>query len=59
MTRRPARATQAEMTRAYRAAQKLGPHVAVDFLPDGTIRLLQATPQTRESGEHGKNPWDE
>lgn len=59
MSRRPARCTQADMTRAFRAAEKLGPHVAVDILKDGTIRLVQAVPPSSESVKHDANPWDE
>jgi hypothetical protein len=41
MSRRPARFTQADLDRALRAAEKAGPDVAVDILPDGTIRLTR------------------
>lgn len=37
MTQRPARFTQPEIRRAIRAAKKEG--MAVDILPDGTIRI--------------------
>jgi hypothetical protein len=36
MSRRPARCTQADISRAIKAA---GPGMAVDILPDGTIRI--------------------
>ncbi len=43
------RATQADIARALRAAEKTGLNVAVDILPDGTIRLIpmngRLTPQ--------------
>lgn len=39
MSRRPAKFTQADLNRAWAVAQKYGPDVAVDILPDGTIRL--------------------
>jgi hypothetical protein len=39
MGRRHARVTQADLNRAWAVAQKAGPDVAVDILPDGTIRL--------------------
>jgi hypothetical protein len=39
VTRRPARFTQADLDRALKAAEKAGADVAVDILPDGTIRL--------------------
>lgn len=38
MSRRPARCTQADMQRAAKVAQKTG--MAMDVLPDGTIRLI-------------------
>jgi hypothetical protein len=39
MSRRPARYTQADIRRAMQAAQALGVSVAIEILPDGTIRL--------------------
>ena len=39
MSRRPARCTQADIGRAIRAAAKAGAQMAVEILPDGTIRL--------------------
>lgn len=41
MSRTAARFTQADLARALRAAQKAGPDMAVDILPDGTIRLTR------------------
>lgn len=43
MSKRPARATQAEMERALRAAAALsadGRHYALEVSPDGTLRLV-------------------
>lgn len=39
MSRRAARFTQADLTRAWAVAQKAGPDVIVDISPDGTISL--------------------
>ena len=39
MSRRPARCTEADISRALKAAERLGPHWAVEILRDGTIRL--------------------
>lgn len=41
MSRRPARCTKADIRRALEAAQAAGVDVAVEILPDGTIRLVQ------------------
>jgi len=44
MSRRPARCTQADISRAVKAA---GPGMCVDILPDGTIRIAPyAAPAT-------------
>jgi hypothetical protein len=51
MSRRPARCTQADIKRAIKAAEAAGAHMAVDILPDGTIRLTPTTPKTSESSE--------
>jgi len=40
MSRRPARFTEAEARRAAKVAKAEG--MAVEFLPDGTIRLIHA-----------------
>jgi hypothetical protein len=42
MSRRPARATQADIARAVRAA---GPDRVVEVAPDGTIRIVPRDPQ--------------
>jgi hypothetical protein len=40
MSRRPARCTQADIRRAIEAAKQAGASMAVEILPDGTIRLM-------------------
>jgi hypothetical protein len=40
MSRRPARYTQADIRRAIEASKKAGAQMAVELLPDGTIRLV-------------------
>lgn len=40
MTRRPIRATRAEIRRAVEAAKEAGVQMAVEILPNGTIRLI-------------------
>jgi hypothetical protein len=42
MSRRPARFTQADFFRAVRAVQRAGGGMAVEALPDGTIRAVPA-----------------
>lgn len=39
MSRRPSRCTQADIRRALEAAKASGECLAVEILPDGTIRL--------------------
>lgn len=39
MPRSPARATQADIARAIRAAAQVGSKMSIEVLPDGTIRL--------------------
>lgn len=41
MSRAATRFTQADVVRALKAAEKAGADVAVDILPDGTIRLTR------------------
>lgn len=55
MGRRPARVTQADLTRAIRAVTQAGADMVVEVLPDGTIRISRPTahaggiaPQTPE-----------
>ena len=42
MSRRPARFTQADVVRAIKAAEQAAKPMAIDILPDGTIRLTPA-----------------
>lgn len=49
MSRRPARVTQADISRALRAASQVGANVAVDILPDGTIRIIPAEAVTEQN----------
>ena len=44
MSRRPAKVTQADIARALRAAQQVGPNWFVEIARDGTIRILQGDP---------------
>lgn len=58
MSRRPARVTQADIRRAIAAAKQAGANMAVDILPDGTIRLvpvaeIQAKEKPRFQGAVG------
>lgn len=39
MSNRAARFTQADIARAIRAIEQTGAHMAVELLPDGTIRI--------------------
>lgn len=41
MSRRPARFTQADVARAWRAALSVDPKSSVEILPDGRIRIMQ------------------
>jgi hypothetical protein len=42
MSRRAARCTQADIHRAIKAVEQAGARMAVEILPDGTIRLSPA-----------------
>jgi hypothetical protein len=46
MSRRPARATQADIRRAVQAARQAGAQMVVEITPDGTIRLTPADQNT-------------
>lgn len=46
MSRRPARCTEADIGRAIKAAGKAGKPMAVEILPDGTIRITPAVDRT-------------
>jgi hypothetical protein len=52
MSRRPPRFQQADVTRALRAAQKVGGNWAVEIAPDGTIRMVPAEPVARQARTH-------
>jgi len=54
MSRRPARATRAEIRRALEAAREAGIDVIVDILPNGTIRLCRK--QETEPPDIGLSP---
>jgi hypothetical protein len=49
MSRTPARFTQADVSRALRAAQSAGPTWQVEILHDGTIRLTQGQPSPQST----------
>jgi hypothetical protein len=42
MSRRPARATQADIRRAVEAARQAGANMVIEITTDGTIRLVPA-----------------
>lgn len=42
MPRTPARATQADISRAIKAAKHAGENAVVEVAPDGTIRIVPA-----------------
>ena len=48
MANRPAKNTQAEIARALRAVKQCGLEMAVEILPDGTIRLVPADAPARQ-----------
>lgn len=56
MSRRVARATQADIGRAIKAAEKAGAHMAVEILPDGTIRLVPVDGDTMNPAAHPLRP---
>jgi hypothetical protein len=43
MSRRPARCTQADIARAIKAVEQTHARMAVEILPDGTIRIEPAS----------------
>jgi hypothetical protein len=49
MSRRPLRFTEADLRRAKKVA---GPDMAVEILPDGTIRLVPASHVARDRAEN-------
>jgi len=50
VSRTPARITQADISRALRAAQSAGATWRVEIAPDGTIRLVQGELSTQSRG---------
>lgn len=54
MSRRPARATQADIRRAVAAARQAGGQMVVEITPDGTIRLVPT--QEKRQTELGLGP---
>jgi hypothetical protein len=44
MSRTPARCSQADIARAIRAVSAAGVPMAIEILPDGTIRLTPCAP---------------
>lgn len=51
MSRRPARVTQADIRRALAALKIAGSNMALEILPDGTIRLTPALAKPSELEE--------
>lgn len=54
MPRRPARATQADIARAIRAAEQAGSPRTVEVTPDGTIKLVPVEPEPAKPEASGK-----
>lgn len=50
MSRRAARFTQADIARAIKAIEQTGASMAVEIVPDGTIRIVPYDPK-KNSGE--------
>lgn len=61
MSRGPHRFKQNDVERAIRAARAAKTPMAVDILPNGTIRLLPTQPLALNdpSDSEGDNPWDQ
>ena len=51
MPRTAARFTKADITRALAAVEKVGAPMAVEVLPDGTIRIVPVPPTQGDNGE--------
>jgi hypothetical protein len=49
VSNRPARVTQADISRALRAARKAGPDMAVEILANSTIRIVAMVPNPQAS----------
>jgi len=59
MSRRAARATQADIRRAVQAARQAGAQMVVEILTDGTIRLIPTPDKCRpkpDALEPGREP---
>lgn len=64
MSRRPARATKADIRRAVETVREAGANMSVEILPNGVIRIVPTEAldlgrgdlEDHESG--GDNPWD-
>ena len=48
MSRRPARCTQADIHRAIKAVEQAGSRMAIEILPDGTIRIASSSAKAAE-----------
>lgn len=57
MSRRAARCSQADIARAVRAVAQTGSTMAVEIMPDGTIRIVP-TPPPREKKQRTALPDD-
>lgn len=55
MSRRPCRFTQADVTRALRAAKRVDANLTVEISQDGKIVVVPTPPQTAKLEG---NPWD-
>src|ERR1019366_6648153 len=53
MSRRPARCTQADIRRAIKAVEQAGASMAVEILPDGTIRLTPVSQKPEDNAVIG------
>jgi hypothetical protein len=42
VSRRPARFTQSDLSRAIKAVEAIGVRMVIDIMPDGTIRIMPA-----------------
>jgi hypothetical protein len=58
MSRRPARATLADLNRAVKAAESASSPMAVEIAPDGTIRIVPALAGADRKAEPKGPPID-
>lgn len=56
MSRRPARCTKADIRRALEAVEEAGMPMAVEILPDGTIRISPPAEKAKEPARVGQRP---